>query len=411
MRKNSFLLPFFSLALSAIACSPSGGSFTGAGGAADQGGQSSLGGTPGTGGVSSSGGTTASGGTTSQGGSTLSGGSGGAGGSVATGGVNGSGGVTSSGGSTAPGSGGGAGRGTGGRRQTGGTTSAGGQGGTSNPGSGGVTNPGTGGMGTGGRSNPGTGGVTNPGTGGRSNPGTGGRTGAGGAATGGTTTTGTSIDTCTVPPSPGGGTQHCSSNASGKVGSYTWTIWSSGSGGCIIPYGVDAAFKATWNNSGDFLARIGLQWDETKTFDQYGTISADFAFTKSASGAPYSAIGIYGWSNNPLIEYYIIDDWIGSRSGAGSSRKGTFDVDGGTYDIGTAPRNNAPSIHGTTNFTQYFSVRKTARQCGHISITEHFKKWAELGMPLGKMYEAKILVEAGGGTGSIDFTSATLTAE
>jgi len=29
---------------------------------------------------------------------------------------------------------------------------------------------------------------------------------------------------------------------------------------------------------------------------------------------------------------------------------------------------------------------------------------------LGKMYEAKILVEAGGGTGSVDFTSASMTA-
>jgi hypothetical protein len=31
-------------------------------------------------------------------------------------------------------------------------------------------------------------------------------------------------------------------------------------------------------------------------------------------------------------------------------------------------------------------------------------------MNLGKMYEAKILVEVGGGSGSIDFTTATVTA-
>ena len=70
-----------------------------------------------------------------------------------------------------------------------------------------------------------------------------------------------------------------------------------------------------------------------------------------------------------------------------------------------------PSIHGTTTFPQFFSVRQAARQCGHISITEHFKEWASSGMTLGKMYEAKILVEAGGGSGSIDFTSATVTAK
>jgi hypothetical protein len=32
-------------------------------------------------------------------------------------------------------------------------------------------------------------------------------------------------------------------------------------------------------------------------------------------------------------------------------------------------------------------------------------------MTLGKMYEAKLLVEAGGGNGSIDFTTATMTAQ
>jgi hypothetical protein len=212
-------------------------------------------------------------------------------------------------------------------------------------------------------------------------------------------------------PTLSGGMQHCSSSASGTVGSYTWTIWSSGGGGCLTPYGVGAAYKATWNNAGDFLARVGLQWNETMTYDQYGTISADFAYTKSGSGGGYSYIGIYGWSNNPLVEYYIVDDWYGSGPpNGGGVHKGSFTVDGATYDIYTHTQNNQPSIHGTQTFPQFFSVRKTARQCGHISISEHFKQWSSLGMNLGKMYEAKILVEVGGGNGSIDFTAASVTA-
>jgi hypothetical protein len=208
-----------------------------------------------------------------------------------------------------------------------------------------------------------------------------------------------------------GGSAHCSSNASGQVNGLTWTIWSSGGGGCLTTYGVGGAFKATWNNSGDFLARVGLQWNETKTFDQYGTISADYAYTKSGTAGGYSFIGIYGWSNNPLVEYYIVEDWFGSGPPTGGGTlKGTFDVDGGTYKVYTHTQNNQPSIHGNATFPQYFSVRQTARQCGHISITEHFKKWAELGLNLGKMYEAKILIEAGGGVGSIDFSTANVTA-
>jgi len=73
---------------------------------------------------------------------------------------------------------------------------------------------------------------------------------------------------------------------------------------------------------------------------------------------------------------------------------------------------NQPDISGgKSTFPQFFSVRQSARQCGHISISEHFKQWAKLGLTLGKMEEARILVEVGGGlTGSIDFTTATLTA-
>jgi hypothetical protein len=270
-----------------------------------------------------------------------------------------------------------------------------------------------------------TGGTTNKGgnsstggtkaTGGTSSTGgskaTGGTSSTGGTkATGGTSSTGGSTGVKCSGPALTGGTQHCSSNASGPLGNYTWTIWSSGNGGCITTYGTGAAFKATWNNSGDFLSRVGLQWNETKTYDQYGTIAADFAYTKSGTAGGYSFIGIYGWSNNPLVEYYIVEDWFGSGPPTGGGTlKGTFTVDGGTYKVYTHTQVNQPSIHGTMTFPQFFSVRQTPRQCGHISISEHFKQWASYGMTLGKMYEAKILVEAGGGTGSIDFTTASVT--
>ncbi len=163
-------------------------------------------------------------------------------------------------------------------------------------------------------------------------------------------------DACPTGPALTAGTQHCSSNQTGTFGSFGWSIWSSGSGGCITPYGNTAAFKATWNNSGDFLAREGFQWNETKTYDQYGTVTADYAYTKSGTAGGYSFIGIYGWSNNPLIEYYIVDDWFGSGSAptGGGTLKGTFTADSGTYKVYTHQQVNQPSIHGTTTFMQYY---------------------------------------------------------
>jgi endo-1,4-beta-xylanase len=305
---------------------------------------------------------------------------------------------------------------TGGTRPTGGVaTSTGGKasGGTATGGSatGGMASGGTatGGSATGGKASGGTA-TGGSATGGKASGGT----ATGGKATGGNATGGGSSVNCSGTPLSGG-TQHCSSNATGTVGSLSWSIWSSGSGGCITPYGVGAAYKTTWNNSGDFLAGVGFQWNETKTYDQYGTISADYAYTRTGTGGGYSYLGIYGWSNGPLIEFYIVDDYFSSGppniTWGDGVLKGTFTVDGGTYKVFTHTQVSQPSIHGTQTFPQYFSVRQTARQCGHISVTEHFKQWASLGMSLGKMASARLLTEVGGGSGSVDYTSANMTAQ
>jgi endo-1,4-beta-xylanase len=88
---------------------------------------------------------------------------------------------------------------------------------------------------------------------------------------------------------------------------------------------------------------------------------------------------------------------------------GTIDVDGDTYDVWKHTQTNKPAITGNSEtFDQYFSVRQTARQCGHISISQHFSQWTGLGLQLGKLEEAKLLLEAQDSTGTIAFTTATV---
>jgi hypothetical protein len=270
----------------------------------------------------------------------------------------------------------------------------------------GVSTGGTKATGTGGAGNSGMGGAHNggAGSGGAAMGGSAGSTGTGGAGGG-------ASNPCMASAPPMGGMQTCSSNKSGDLGGgYAYTIWSSGSGGCITPYGVGAAFKANWNNAGDFLARVGINLGSNKTPDQIGTFSADYAETKTGDGGGASFIGIYGWSVNDLHEYYIVDDWFGSRPQWGE-KVGTVTVDGGTYDILTHTQVNQPSIMGNATFVQFWSMRQTPRQCGHISISEHFKAWAKQGMNLGQMYECKLVVEVVGGNGSIDFTTGTVVAK
>jgi hypothetical protein len=243
--------------------------------------------------------------------------------------------------------------------------------------------------------------------------GTGGNAGSGGAGTGGNTGTGGTSGACTPGARWTGGQQY-NSNSVGSAGNgYSYQLWFSGGSGSMTVAGVDAKFSAAWNNPDDFLARVGLTWSSTQTFDQLGTVSADYAQTKTG-GAGYSFIGIYGWSVSPIVEYYIVEDWYGSPPTAdGGTKMGTFTVDGGTYDVYQHTQVNQPSVTGANaTFPQFYSIRQTPRQCGHISITEHYREWASLGLTLGKMEEAKIIVEAGGGgVGSITFTTATITAK
>jgi len=218
---------------------------------------------------------------------------------------------------------------------------------------------------------------------------------------------------CAAPrPALQGGIQGCQAEDQGSVGGQNWFLWYNGGSGCMTTYdNLSGAFSAQWNNPSDFLARIGYWFDETQTFEQLGEIGADMAFTRQGSAGGFSFIGIYGWTVNPLVEYYIVEDSFGNGPAQpfATQQRGNFTVDGAKYNVYSGARQNQPSIAGTANFTQIVSVRQNRRQCGHVSISEHFRQWERMGTNLGLMKEAKILVEAGGGNGSVTFTHANVT--
>ena len=220
----------------------------------------------------------------------------------------------------------------------------------------------------------------------------------------------------TVRPATGGN-QYCS-NTRGRLNSgYSYELWAAGQGsGCMRVPGVDANYSASWTEASDFLARAGLVFDSTKTPAQIGTITAQFAETfterpvQNATSKIY--VALYGWTIDPLKEYYVIEDYgdfvPGPTASDGSPRTnyGTLTVDGGTYDIWALPVTNRPAITGNNmNFTQIFNVRRVRRKCGQISLSEHFAKWSAVGLTLGKLEEAMFLMEAQNNSGTIDVTA------
>ncbi|PVH70671.1 glycoside hydrolase family 11 protein, partial [Cadophora sp. DSE1049] len=46
-------------------------------------------------------------------------------------------------------------------------------------------------------------------------------------------------------------------------------------------------------------------------------------------------------------------------------------------------RTNQPSIIGTATFQQYWSVRRTKRSSGTVTVATHFNAWNALNMKLG----------------------------
>ena len=197
-------------------------------------------------------------------------------------------------------------------------------------------------------------------------------------------------------------------SAKGDIGNsgFQYEIWHSEGSGSLTYYD-NGTFSAEWNASRDFIARVGLRYAESKNFDEFGDFSADFKFTKSGS-ADFSYFGVYGWTENPRAEYFILEDWFSAPNPEYlGDKKGEITVDGDTYNIYIF-QDNKLYVQGNINYPTFYSVRRTPRQCGHIDITAHFKKWKELGLNLGKMNEITMIAEAGNvASGATDFTGSS----
>ncbi|TVY43371.1 Endo-1,4-beta-xylanase [Lachnellula occidentalis] len=174
-------------------------------------------------------------------------------------------------------------------------------------------------------------------------------------------------------------------SSTGTNNGFYYSFWTDGAGDVTYSNGAAGTYTVTWSgDAGNFVAGKGWNPGAARTIN--------FSGAYNPTGNSY--LSIYGWTKDPLIEYYIVESFGTYDPSSAATQSGSVTADGSTYKILQTTRTNQPSIEGTATFQQYWSVRENHRTSGSVNVSAHFAAWAALGMNLGA-HDYQILATEG----------------
>ena len=183
---------------------------------------------------------------------------------------------------------------------------------------------------------------------------------------------------------------------------YYYTSWRD-SGEVCMTLGEAGHYAVTWGLGGRGNMVVGKGWKPGAEDRKVGYNAG--IFEPGSNGY----LTLYGWTTDPLIEYYVVDAWGADFTPPGEDATvlGTVESDGGTYRIYRTQRVDKPSIAGTATFYQYWSVRTSRRPQGTnntITFANHVAAWRSHGLALGTMNYQVLATEGFGSTGRSNVT-------
>ncbi len=186
-------------------------------------------------------------------------------------------------------------------------------------------------------------------------------------------------------------------NKIGTFDGWDYELWKDEGNTRMVVSG-SGKYECEWHDTHDVVFRTGRKFYLTKSLKSFGKIDLNYGADYRPDGNSF--LSVYGWMKNPLVEFYIVENWGKTRPDDKQqifeerTYLGTYTVNDAEYDVYSSLRENKPSIEGNeTTFTQYWSIRRTPSSEGTIFISDHFRIWDSLELPLGDIYEISFAVE------------------